>query len=497
MKNSISLSLIILFSVAALSQVTEIDPRYYTYDEVLSEIDSIAAANASICYVETVGVTGVDSLPIIAVKISDNASLDEDESAVLIVAGQHAREPAGTEVVMWLIEYLVTNYPANPIVRMWLDSLQIWFIPVDNPEGRQLVMMPGPMHTLHWRKNKRDNDLNGVFDTLFDGVDPNRNYPYRWSEFTDTNISSEYYKGPHPFSEPESRVVKELVERFRPAAVIDLHSPDSIGGNKLWFCWWDPDVGRYHMEGYPHYQQVGNGLARNTMTEITGTYYTCVASYNTKPKLQTWVYWETGACAILMEITNKCFWHGDTVDTIAARVGRGLFYIFDRMLVQGLVVHAFDSWAGMPLRAQVIINGVTDTTFPPRLCDRHGRYHRFLAVGTYDITVRYNYRQRIFPGVPIVSTMNTYLSVDFPGAYVAESAEETHGATMDVRSGKIHFFVPEPAVLKIIDISGREILRKRVSGYGQVGIPPVKSGVYIAFVFLNDNVIAKKFVVVK
>jgi len=68
---------------------------------------------------------------------------------------------------------------------------------------------------------------------------------------------------------------------------------------------------------------------------------------------------------------------------------------------------------------------------------------------------------------------------------------------MDVRSGKIHFFVPEPAVLKIIDISGREILRKRVSGYGRVSIPPVKSGVYIAFVFLNDNVFAKKFVVVK
>ena len=87
--------------------------------------------------------------------------------------------------------------------------------------------------------------------------------------------------------------------------MVDLYSPDTSGGNKLWFCWWNPDFGGgYHREGYPDYAYVAQNIADNTETEVAGHYYDRAASYNTKPKLQIWTYWFSSTCAILMEITN-------------------------------------------------------------------------------------------------------------------------------------------------------------------------------------------------
>ena len=47
------------------------------------------------------------------------------------------------------------------------------------------------------------------------GVDLNRNYGYHWnhSEFEDEKECTEVFKGPHPFSEPETQNMKRLIDR--------------------------------------------------------------------------------------------------------------------------------------------------------------------------------------------------------------------------------------------------------------------------------------------
>jgi hypothetical protein len=62
-------------------------------------------------------------------------------------------------------------------------------------------------------KNLRDNDNNGVFDPQLDGVDLNRNYGYNWG-YDDEGSSgyegSDNYRGPSPFSEPETKAIQYL-----------------------------------------------------------------------------------------------------------------------------------------------------------------------------------------------------------------------------------------------------------------------------------------------
>lgn len=477
-----TLSAIVLFFSLALvfSQVSELDPRFHSVDETFQFIDSIKSAYPSFVSVETVYTTSTLGLPIIAVKISNDANLDRDKSSILIIAGQHARELLGTEVALWLMRHLLANSSLDN-VRLWLDSLEIIFVPILNPDGRKLVTDSIEGHTIFWRKNMRDNNSNGVFD-ICDGVDPNRNFDFRWSECDDTSMCNEEYKGPAPFSDVEAQAVRDLVLRYRPALVLDLHSPDSVGGNKLWFCWYEPGTG-YHPEAYPHYRNIAGLLANNTETEISGIYYVPLAAYNTKPKVQTWAFYATGTCAILMEITNKCFWRGDTIDTISARVGRGILTMFDRMTWGGIVIHASDS-SGHPVPAKVMVKGVTDTLLPEKICNYKGRYHKLLDPGNYVVEVSYG-GLSIIETVTVTASSNAYLTAMFPSSSVAGYEKDTEIVVHQV-GNSVYFSLPSPGILTICDIAGRIVREEKVPHKGIISLEN-KPGVYLVRLRWNEG----------
>ena len=77
------------------------------------------------------------------------------------------------------------------------------------------------------RKNGRDTDGNGRIDAG-DGVDLNRNYPFRWGFLGEVGSSSKpssfYYRGPEPGSEPETQAMMRLGESEHPAASISYHT---------------------------------------------------------------------------------------------------------------------------------------------------------------------------------------------------------------------------------------------------------------------------------
>jgi protein MpaA len=65
-----------------------------------------------------------------------------------------------------------------------------------------------------------------------DGVDLNRNFPFRWEPISDPT----YYSGPRPLSEPETRAAVGLIRRIRPAVTIWYHQHqdlvDMSGGDR-------------------------------------------------------------------------------------------------------------------------------------------------------------------------------------------------------------------------------------------------------------------------
>lgn len=183
---------------------------YQNYEELLAVLDDMRAKFPNLITVRQVvsdTLLTYEGRPQWYVKISDHADQQEAEPAVLYTALHHAREPNSMSQMLYYMWYLLENYPANPEVKYIVDQEELYFIPCVNPDGFIYNVTTNPNGGGYWRKNRRDNG-DGTF-----GVDLNRNYGYQWG-FDDVGSSpftaGETYRGPGPFSEPESRMIRDF-----------------------------------------------------------------------------------------------------------------------------------------------------------------------------------------------------------------------------------------------------------------------------------------------
>jgi hypothetical protein len=149
--------------------------------------------------------TSHEGRPIRALKISDNVATDEsDEGDVLFVALHHAREWVATEMGLYLAEQILTQYASDADLQADVDNLEIWIVPVVNPDGYAYTADPAGYR--YWRKNRRDNG-DGTF-----GVDLNRNWGYEWGldSGSSSNTNEDIYRGPGAFSEPEVAAMRDF-----------------------------------------------------------------------------------------------------------------------------------------------------------------------------------------------------------------------------------------------------------------------------------------------
>jgi hypothetical protein len=190
---------------------------------IRDEIYQVAQRNPKIVKLEVIG-HSTQGREIIALKVTRDASHTADGSrpAAVYVGGQHAREWIGVEVPRRLLHYFVDGYGKNPDATNLVDTRELWFVLVANPDGYQYTFDTERL----WRKTLRDNDGDGQI-TNADGVDPNRNFAEHWNyddEGSSSQFSSETYRGPGPASEPETRAYQGLLDRLKPKFLVNYHS---------------------------------------------------------------------------------------------------------------------------------------------------------------------------------------------------------------------------------------------------------------------------------
>ena len=149
----------------------------------------------------------------------------------------HAEEVMGLEVIMWMLDEMTAAYGVNDTITQWVDDLEIWFIPILNPEGHDIVT--AGTDTI-WRKNKFDNNGNSTFDPLLDGVDINHNYDFNWATGGSDNPASEYYRGPSAGSEAETQILCDFCLEHKPLFSLNYHSPRSSPGDLVYYPWYWP-----------------------------------------------------------------------------------------------------------------------------------------------------------------------------------------------------------------------------------------------------------------
>ncbi|MFE9406155.1 M14 family zinc carboxypeptidase [Streptomyces sp. NPDC006530] len=188
------------------------------------EILDTGKAHPDLAKVESIGKT-VNGQDILAVKLTKGANKSRDGSrpATLYMSNQHAREWITPEMTRRLMHYYLDNYGKDPRITKIVDSTELWFVISANPDGYDYTFTPG---NRLWRKNLRDNNGDGKI-TSGDGVDPNRNFPYKWgydNEGSSPDPSSETYRGPSAGSEPETKALDSFEKRVHFNYAINYHS---------------------------------------------------------------------------------------------------------------------------------------------------------------------------------------------------------------------------------------------------------------------------------
>lgn len=267
---------------------------YRDFATVVATLEETAAEHPDIARLVDIGdswekTAGIADRDILAMRITDNPEIEEDEPDALFMARQHADEATPTEIALQLIENLTDNYGSDTRISWLVDNRDIWIIPVMNPDGMDYITLTGES----WRKNRHLN-----YDGSY-GVDLNRNYNGSengdplgaWSVGASLVPSDQDYCGEYAFSEPETQALRDLALDQMFEVAIDFHMAGDV------ICWpWgyttnvtpdDEDLTRIASEmsrlnGYMTYQSYMTGLLAGDSVD--------------------WLYGGAGAYSFLFEV---------------------------------------------------------------------------------------------------------------------------------------------------------------------------------------------------
>jgi hypothetical protein len=142
--------------------------------------------------------------PIMQITVTNKKTgRDTDKPAAFFEGGRHSGEVTGSECVMWLAQFLLSNYGRDPEVTHLLDTKTIYLKPVNNPDGHNLYLNTAQSNRSTVRPFDNDND--GLLDEdAPDDLDTNGIIlTMRWKDEKKGNLT------PDP-KDPSGRIMKRV-----------------------------------------------------------------------------------------------------------------------------------------------------------------------------------------------------------------------------------------------------------------------------------------------
>ena len=261
---------------------------FLTLDEINNFLDSLKLKFPDLVSDKFSIGKSIEGRDIYCLKISDNPYENDDTTEILMTSLIHAREPESMMNIIYFINYLVTNYNSNKLIKYLVDNTEIYFIPCINPDGYEYNYLRYPNGGGMWRKNRRDNG-DGTY-----GVDLNRNFGYKWgydNMGSSPYTSDETYRGIKDFSEPETQAIRDFCISHRFKLVINYHTYS----NCLMYPWSYDNV---KTPDSTEFEKIAFNLTKYN-NYITGTAYEAIG-YVSNGDTDDWMYGE-------QDLKNKIF----------------------------------------------------------------------------------------------------------------------------------------------------------------------------------------------
>jgi carboxypeptidase D len=312
--------------------------KFHTPQEIGAYFETMENRYPGIAAYSSLPITEGEDGVIHVLTITDSPGADEAEPEIQIAGGIHGNEEASVELCLYLVNRLLMGYTSREKnVTGLVDGAEIRIMPLVNPRG--------------FLAGTRENP---------DGVDLNRNFGWGWGHTSNS--------GPEPFSEPETRALRDDALRNRYNLHINIHT----GAEGLAVPWdyigtteslGQPDT--YTLEeyeelygpGYPLLYRWG-GYYRDRVRENGMTGFFLLQGYDWYPAYGTWMDWirgERGANSFTLEISRyKNFESGDEamLDELWDIHGGPLLALISRAVTEGIHGTVTDQ-SGNPVSARI------------------------------------------------------------------------------------------------------------------------------------------------
>ncbi len=279
------------------------------------------------------------------VEITRDAANWRDGKPVYVQLGvHHAREwPSGEHAMEFAFD-LTMNYGKSERITSLVDRVRTVVVPVVNPDGFNLsreapvdlrdvtgvgydndayaVMSLAEPFFAYKRRNCRPVDGQpsppgacGLAPLRYTGVDPNRNYGGFWGGPGASSLPAyDTYRGAAPFSEPETRNIRDLVSKRQATTLITNHTFSNLVLRP-------PGL---RAQGPPPDEGIYNDLGERMAAQNGYTNEPAYALYDTTGTTEDWSYYATGGLGYTFEIGRDEF-HPPFEGVVGQYMGAGAY----------------------------------------------------------------------------------------------------------------------------------------------------------------------------
>ena len=313
--------------------------HYHNYTEIARTLIYLNETYPTIVDVFSIGKSW-ENKDIYCIRLTDESNT-HPKPKLLFVGYHHARELISAELALYFAVDAATHFGTNETITRMLNYSEIYIVPALNVDGFDAVKQnewqrknvhpfdedgdgrldedppddengngyiedlqrwngtSGQWEFVRWEG--LDNDGDGLLnEDWIGGVDLNRNYGYEWNATCDSGSPytwAEDYRGPAPFSEPETQAIRDLALGHDFKYAISFHS----GTESIGYPW------GYTADPTPD-DNIFRQVASNLSALVGGPWYGQSASgmYTSSGMWDDWMYANRSTYALTCEIyTNS------------------------------------------------------------------------------------------------------------------------------------------------------------------------------------------------
>lgn len=161
-------------SIGSLSEITvETYNKYYNYDDLTKRLQALVEKYPHIANLSSIG-QSVEGRELWVIRITKDPNLESPwKPKFKYVGNMHGDETVSRQVLVYLADYLLTNYGVEPRISELVNNTDIYIMPSMNPDGFERSTEGDCVGDHGGRGNGKDIDLNRRFPDQFGGPTAN------------------------------------------------------------------------------------------------------------------------------------------------------------------------------------------------------------------------------------------------------------------------------------------------------------------------------------